>query len=111
MFTVISMPAPALPSKVFFSQLTDSVERALSPGWLSLEQAEQLCEYLDCVAAKVPGLDRRLAAPAGSRLRLLLQRQLSRQDAGRLVQRSPAARALYKVVNYSCEDLTPQAVA
>jgi len=111
MFTVISMPAPALPSKAFFAQLTDSVERTLSLGRLSIAQAEQLCEYLDCVAAKVPGLDRRLAAPAGSRLHLVLARQLSQQDAGRLAQRSPAAKALYKRVDYSCKEITLQAVA
>jgi hypothetical protein len=111
MFTVISMPVPALPSKEFFSQLTESVERALGMERLSPAQAGKLCEYLDCLAANVPSLDKSLAAQAGARLRLYLERQLDRPQACLLAKRSPAARAAVSRIDYSCENVVLRAVA
>ena len=97
MFTIVTGPPLQSPDAAFMKALLKRVELNVESARLDGKQALDLCEYLDCIAAKVPGLSKRLSAAAGKRLHDHIQNEISMTQAQALAKRSPAARAFFKL--------------
>lgn len=98
MFTIVSMPPLEPVSPGFVKSLLRSVEDSLSSKVVSKDQAYAMCEYLDCVTARVPGLDKSQMGSVSLKLADYLQSQASAEEQADLGKRSPAAKSLLRVL-------------
>lgn len=108
MFTIVSLPPLEPISADFVKSLLLSVEEALASKIMSKTQAYSLCEYLDCVTARVPGLDKAQMGAASLKLAEHLRSFADAKEQEQLSKRSPAAKALLRVLGlrtaHECEN-------
>jgi len=93
-FTIDSSVPALAPSPEFFSGLLLSVTAGLSTTALSLQQGRVLCEYLDCLDARVAGLSKKHRAAARARLTKYWEHEADCETRCSLAKCSPSARAL-----------------
>ena len=78
----------------FLALMESGVTRALSHAVLRDTDALALCEYLDCVASRMPGVSKKRQKEAQSALLKYAQTVASTAELAVLMKRSPAAKRL-----------------
>lgn len=92
MFTVISLPELKAPGIEFSRELASKAQHILLSSETSFEDAKVLCEYLDCVKAKIAGLNKAFAFTATRVLRAYLEDIATPQERAALARRSPTVK-------------------
>lgn len=95
-FFIDSAVAPAVPCAAYFKALMEGVAASLDAATLTRCQGKMLCEYLDCLDAKAPGLRAKHRASAKLRLCRYLSTEACEEVKALLSLASPSAKAILK---------------
>lgn len=95
-FFIDSTAAPAVPCAAYFKNLMECVTTSLDAATLTRAQGKMLCEYLDCLDAKTPGLRAKHRASAKQRLCRYLNTEACDEVKALLSLASPSAMAILK---------------
>lgn len=94
MFSIVKLDVEKQQAS-FLAMMESGVTRALSHAILRDIDALALCEYLDCITARMPGVSKRRQTEAQAALTRYAQTVASTAELAVLMKRSPAAKKLF----------------
>lgn len=100
MFSIVKIDV-AQQQAAFVARLVDGVERVLRHACVRTEDALLLCEYLDCLKARMPGVSRKRMAAAGQALEMFGQCFGTAEEIQSLRSKSPAAERIFSALDTS----------